>query len=81
MNAINNKIIRTYKFFNSLSEKMKLVVNVYCELHGECSSPIKILVLEYAYTHNFTEIMREETIEYLLFLFNNQHHQEVRKAA
>ncbi len=51
------------KWLEGLSSNMELAVRAYCKLDGECSGVLTQVVLEQAYLHGCSEIIKSEVRE------------------
>ena len=66
---MNDKLI---KLLDSLSESMEIAVRVYCELDGNASYAITMVVLEKFYLAGCSEIVHEEVRKSILNYYANK---------
>ena len=66
---MNEKLI---KLLDSLSESMEIAVRVYCELDGNASYAITMVVLEKFYLAGCSEIVHEEVRKSILNYYANK---------
>ena len=60
------------KLLDSLSESMEIAVRVYCELNGNASYAITMVVLEKFYLAGCSEIVHEEVRKSILEYYANK---------
>ena len=60
------------KLLDSLSESMEIAVRVYCELDGNASYAITMVVLEKFYLAGCSEIVHEEVRKSILNYYANK---------
>ena len=68
------------KWLEGLSSNMETAVRAYCELDGNCSVALTQIVLEQAYLHNCSEIVKSETRKMILNFYNEEEEIDVLAA-